>query len=54
MGTDGKKFGTKRLKAILSENLSIQETNVKLEQEFTSHIGSEEQRDDVTVMGVQL
>jgi tetratricopeptide (TPR) repeat protein len=54
IGTNGKKFGTKRLKAILSENLSIQETNQKLEQEFTSHIGSEEQRDDVTIMGVEI
>jgi serine phosphatase RsbU (regulator of sigma subunit)/Tfp pilus assembly protein PilF len=52
IGSNGKKFGTKKLKEILSENIIIEETYQKLEQEFISHIGSEEQRDDVTILGL--
>jgi len=54
--TDKKKFGTRRFLELLAEigNDSLSEQHARLEQELTTHMGSAEQRDDITVIGVKL
>ncbi|MDC1068929.1 SpoIIE family protein phosphatase, partial [Candidatus Kapabacteria bacterium] len=54
MGEEGKKYGTKRLKQLLGVNRSFDNIQEELEAEFTSHIGLEDQRDDVTILGIEV
>lgn len=54
IGTNGKKFGTKRFKELVSQNLSINELNRALNKEFENHVGNEEQRDDITILGLEI
>jgi PAS domain S-box-containing protein len=51
-----KKIGTKRLKEILTEtkNEDIATQKQKLLAELDSHQGTEDQRDDITVLGIQM
>ncbi|MFQ3581576.1 MAG: two-component regulator propeller domain-containing protein [Chloracidobacterium sp.] len=51
----GKKFGTRRLQALLAEvaGLSLAQQRVRLEAELLAHMGDEPQRDDITIVGVQ-
>jgi len=50
------RFGTSRFTAILNENISesMPVIKSKLERAFDEHKGLEEQRDDVTVLGLRL
>jgi phosphoserine phosphatase RsbU/P len=50
------KFGSKRLKELLREiqGLTSEEQRNRLEDEFLAHKGLESQRDDVTVIGIQI
>lgn len=54
IGTNGKKFGTKRFKEIISQNKSLNEINSELKNEFDAHIGDEDQRDDITILGLEF
>lgn len=54
IGSNGKKFGTKQLKSILSKNLSLHEYHQYLETEFINHISKEPQRDDITILGIEI
>lgn len=53
---EGKKFGTKRLKAFLQEisNNKIKTQKELVLSELASHQLEEEQRDDITVLGIRL
>lgn len=54
--SDNVKFGSKRLKELLQkiQELPSGEQRNRLEEEFLAHKGHESQRDDVTVIGVQI
>ncbi|MDC1067737.1 SpoIIE family protein phosphatase [Candidatus Kapabacteria bacterium] len=55
MGTSGKKLGSKKLKnelRNLSLDISIQEES--LMKMFNEHIGNEDQRDDITLIGFEI
>lgn len=56
IGGNGKKFGSKRLRTLFLENSdkSMNEQSFILDDEFYSHIGNEEQRDDITMIGIEL
>jgi len=51
-----KKYGKKRLKQYLQKiaSLPVQKQREKLVQELKTHMGTEEQRDDITVVGVRI
>jgi tetratricopeptide (TPR) repeat protein len=52
----GKKFGTKKLKELLL-NLNTNDTTIaskKIEEEFNNWIGTIEQIDDITLLGIQI
>ena len=55
-GSDGKKFMSKNLRKLLSDNasLSMKEQKAQLESTFVEWIGSLEQVDDVFVMGIRV
>jgi serine phosphatase RsbU (regulator of sigma subunit) len=54
IGFNGKKFGTKNLKKLLKAEPNINNIGKILEEEFVKHKGSENQRDDVTVLGIEV
>jgi serine phosphatase RsbU (regulator of sigma subunit)/Tfp pilus assembly protein PilF len=54
IGTNGKKFGTKKFKELIAENRYLAKTYGLLSMEFDSFIGDEPQRDDITVLGIEL
>ena len=56
IGKNGKKFGSKKLRTLFSEysDKSMNEQSFILDEEFTAHIGNEEQRDDITLIGIQF
>ena len=53
---EGKKYGTKRLRNLLKEihTNGLHEQHQILKQELQEHQGTQEQRDDITVLGVEL
>ncbi len=55
-GPDGKKFMSKKLKALLVENshLPIPQQKELLETTFTNWVGNLEQVDDVTIIGIRI
>jgi len=54
--TTGKKFGTKKLKELIL-NLNTNDPNVaakKIEEKINNWIGTTEQIDDITLLGIQI
>lgn len=56
IGTNGKKFGSKKIKQFIRKyyNFPMQEQGVMLDYDLRAHQGNEEQRDDITFIGVKL
>ncbi|MGM0502816.1 MAG: SpoIIE family protein phosphatase, partial [Bacillota bacterium] len=55
-GTEGKRFGRTRFMELLEENYnkSLAQQKKILEEELEEHMGQEEQRDDITVLGFKV
>lgn len=55
VGSNGKKYGSKRLKEVMEEISSLELNKQKLyfENELFTHKGNEEQRDDITLVGIR-
>jgi serine phosphatase RsbU (regulator of sigma subunit) len=51
-----KKYGKKRLKQFLQQiaSLPVEEQRKKLIKELENHMGNEEQRDDITAVGIRI
>lgn len=56
IGMDGKKYGTKNFKKFIQKNhnYTMKEQARILDFDFKNHIGDEEQRDDITVIGIKF
>jgi serine phosphatase RsbU (regulator of sigma subunit) len=55
-GPDRKRFGSKKLEELLEEtvNLSVEEQKEKINQELNNFMKNEEQRDDITLIGLKV
>src|SRR6185295_17499952 len=55
-GTDGKKYGTKNFKELIVKlsNKEFPQLESVLNDEFAKFKGNEEQRDDVTLIGIKI
>ncbi len=55
-GPDRKRFGSKRLEALLSDfyKLTIKEQEANVNKELNNFMQSEEQRDDITLLGLRI
>lgn len=56
IGSDGKKFGSKKLKNYIKKyyDFPMKEQGVMLDYDLKAHQGNEDQRDDITFIGVKL
>lgn len=56
IGFNGKKFGTAKLKDFIYRNhhLPMFDQGDQIEREFFHHLGDEEQRDDITIIGIKF
>jgi len=54
---EGKKYGKRQLKKLfqgIARLLDMEVQRLKLEEEFSHHIGKEEQRDDITIIAIKI